>query len=136
MTNSEVDRRFVKLNHWQYVRPAPTKRYESGFYQTRAIYLCKLCNCEYELSIQSVTSNASTRCTACAATQARRRTWLLINLDTKKTITVVNLKIWCKAHSVDSSTLYRTQKNTNPKRLRNYAKDNKNQRWRIVDKLD
>lgn len=136
MTQNQENRQIVKLSYWQYLRPAPKRYYPSGYYQLRAIYLCTLCNREYELSIQSELSGRSTCCISCAARKRERQTWLLFNLDTKKTIKVVNLKKWCKAHGVESSSLYRTQKPKTDKRFRNYATDNKNQRWKIRDKLN
>lgn len=136
MSQKESDRQKQKISYWKYLKPAPTKRYPQGYSEKRAIYLCMLCNREFNRSCKSERSLHSTSCLSCSRRRGRRKKWELQNLDTKKRIFVVDLKTWCHHHGVCVTTLYRTKATTPVSSRRKVAFDNQGQRWKVVQKID
>lgn len=123
------DRRIAKLSYWQFVRESGVKIYPDGTRERRAIYLCTLCNREFDRSMRTDKANRNQCCVSCSRRRTNRKTWILLNLDTKKTIKVVNLKLWCQAHGVDKTSLYKTRTVKN----RNFARDKRGNRWTVRD---
>jgi len=123
----------AKLSYWEYLREAPTKVYPSGYHEKRAIYRCTLCNREFNLSVKAEKSNRSLSCLSCSRIRQNRRTWLLINLTTGTKIKVVNLSNWCNYQGVSFTTLLKTK--TVSKSRKNYARDKRGNRWKILEKI-
>lgn len=125
------DRQNVKISYWQFVENAETKVYSDGTREKRAIYLCTLCNRKFERSVRTDRGNRNQCCVSCARRRVNRKTWILTNIDTGKSIQVVNLKLWCANHGVCRFTLYKTHTQPN----RNFARDKQGNRWKVRDVL-